>query len=101
MTVVFIHLSLSLYINNHSSSADRLLIRLISSNPITGGLHNSLFFSEELGWHIWVDIPKFEHLQIRTSFNIQMVDNLNLNMSLESKSNIAEVIHGIDVECVS
>ncbi|PNP97629.1 SGNH/GDSL hydrolase family protein [Moraxella sp. RCAD0137] len=97
---IYTSVSVIIDINNHGLFADRLLIQLTSSNPINGGLHNNLLFSEELGWHIWVNIPKFEHLQIRTGFNIQMVEDLNINMCLESKSNIAEVIHDIYVEYI-
>lgn len=93
------HIACSLIIDvqNQNLIKNKLLIQLTSDN-LKGDIQEGFEFSEELGWHAFVNI-QIRQAQIRYSFILNLRHPWKLKVSLVNEGLLNELITNITLEC--
>lgn len=89
--------SLIIDVLNQDLRKDKLLIQLESDN-LKESEQDGFEFSEELGWHAFVNIYIYQ-AQIRYSFTLKSEYLWRLKLSLTNKGLLNDLIAGITLEC--
>lgn len=89
--------SLIIDVKNQDVRRDRLLLQLVSDH-LDGDTQEGFEFSEEFGWHTFVDIH-IHQVQIRYSFILNAVHPWMLRVSLVDTESLDELIANISLEC--